>query len=65
MTPIDLPSATETVTALTAYSNDVFTWLFPVAGIVLGFIVGVLVINKVISTVGKAARRVVGKGRRG
>jgi len=60
-----LPTAADMLATSTSSSSAVFTYLYPVAGIVLGFIIGVLVVNRVISLVSKAAHRVVGKGRRG
>jgi len=60
-----LPTAADILATTTTSSTSVFNYLYPVAGLVLGFIIGVLVVNRVISLGSKAAHKVVGKGRRG
>jgi len=60
-----LPSAATIFASTTQPSTDTFTYLWPVVGLILGFIIGVLVVNRVISLASKAAHKVVGKGRRG
>lgn len=60
-----LPSASTILASSTQAGTDTFTYFWPVVGLVLGFILGVLVVNLVIRHATRAARRVVGKGRRG
>jgi len=60
-----LPSASTIFASSTQASSDTFVYLWPIVGLILGFIIGVLVINRAISLVSKAAHKVVGKGRRG
>lgn len=61
---IGLPNPAD-IGAQLSETDDIVTWLFPVAGIVLGFFLGVLVINKVIAVVNRSSRSVIGKGKRG
>lgn len=60
-----LPSGSTVLAAGTTDGTDTFTYFWPVVGLILGMILGVLVVNLIIRHASRAARRVVGKGRRG
>jgi len=60
-----LPSAAVALAAGTTDATSAFGFFWPVAGLILGMILGVLVVNLIIRHASRAARRVVGKGRRG
>lgn len=62
---LPLPSASTIFASSSSNTLDTFTYLWPIVALVVGFIIGVLVVNKVIHVASKAAHRTVGRGRRG